>query len=366
MEKITWSEPTVGKEEFAEIQDSFAKDWLTMGPKVKKFEEEIAEYHGKKFGIAVSNGTIALDLVLKAYGIGPGDEVIVPSMTYFATASSVSYQNAIPVFVDIDKESSNLDPKRIEEAISPKTKAILYIDYGGNPADFNGLKKLAEEKNLILIQDGAQSLGGKYFGKPLVGLAEVSTISFHMAKIMTSVEGGMILTSNEEIAKELRIRRNQGESSKYHHSHLGTNARMTEITAGIGLAQFKKFPQLLKDRDNVVKQYTNFFKNSSKIELLPAKREGAEHANFFFPILVNNRDGLASYLSENGIDTRIAYPMPVYKQEVYSSGREKCRYMDSPIAEDFTSRVINLPLHSKLSENQITYISNKVIEFLSR
>ncbi len=358
---IPWSTPEIKDEELKEVLDSFTADWLTMGPKVRRFEELMANYLNVPYAIAVSNGSVAIDLVLKVLGIKPGDEVIVPSMTYIATAAAVSYQSAVPVFVDIENQTFNLDASKIQRAIGTKTKAILFIDYGGNPSDIDALTKVAKDNQLMLIQDAAQSLGGKYQGKPLGAQTVVSTMSFQMAKVMTTVEGGMVLTHDERIATELRIRRNQGESGKYLHAYLGTNARMTDLNAAIGLAQFKKLPSLLEERARVAARYDRHFSVNPSIRTVKTSRPDSRNAYFFYPILVKNRCKVVDALKSKGIDTRTAYPMPVYQQEVYLTGREACRVTESPVAVEFTSKVINLPIFSSLSDDQIDYIAEAVI-----
>lgn len=359
--KTPWSEPELDGTELDHVTDSFAANWLTMGPKVKAFEKAMAERHGVPHAIAVTNGTVALDLALKVLGIKPGDEVIVPAMTYFATASMVSYQYAIPVFVDIEPDSYNLDPKKAEAAIGAKTKAILFIDYGGNPADIGGLQEVAGKHGIPLLHDAAQSLGGVYKGKPLGAQSAVSTMSFHMAKVMTTVEGGMVFTHDAAIADELRIRRNQGESGKYRHSHLGTNARMTDMTAAIGLAQFEKLDRLLAERKRVAKRYDDHFAGHSDFEVMQCTRPNSKHAYFFYPILVANRDQVVTRLADEGVDTRIAYPMPVYEQELYAEGEADCRVTDCPVTEKFTGQVINLPIYPSLRDDQVDDIANAVL-----
>ena len=329
MEKISipWAKPSFDSNELNEVIDSFSSNWLTMGPKVNKFEKEMAHLLSVPFAIAVNNGTIALDIALKSIRIKPSDEVIVPAMTYFATASAVSYQYATPVFVDIDKESFNLDPKRIEDAISKKTKAILFIDYGGNPANFDSIKEISKKYNLSLLQDGAQSLGGIYKGKPMGAQAKISTMSFHMAKIITCVEGGMIFTHDKNLMSEVLSRRNQGEVGKenYNHVFLGTNARMTDIQAAIGLAQLKKLPIFLEKRKNIAKKYDELFNQYDlNVKTISTLRKNSINPYFLYPILIDNRDQIALYIKKKyGIDTRIAYSMPVYEQKLYSEGRAK-------------------------------------------
>jgi len=365
-QKIPWSEPEIDNNELKEVLDSFESGWLTMGPKVKKFEQVMADFVGAPQAIAVTNGTVALDLVLKCIGIGPGDEVIVPALAFYANASSVSYQYAVPVFVDVESASFNLDPDKIEEAISPKCKAIVFIDYGGNPADIEGLKAVAEKNNLLLIQDAAQSLGGTYRGKIMGAQTAISTTSFHMAKVMTTVEGGMIFTHNKEVAEELRARRNFGQSAQYIFSYLGTNAKMTDLNAAIGLAQIEKLPWMLKQRQRVAKRYDAHFKNHDRIEITQCDRPDSTNSYFHYPVMVDSRDIVITRLKDKGIDTRIIWPMALYEQGLYSKkGGEAYRKMSCPVAEKFTSRVINLPIFASLHDNQVDKIASEVLDALA-
>jgi dTDP-4-amino-4,6-dideoxygalactose transaminase len=364
-QKIPWAKPEIDKSELNQVLDLFDKGWLSMGTKVKKFERVMADFIGAPHAVAVTNGTVALDLSLKCLGIGPGDEVIVPAMTYFATASAVSYQKAAPVFVDVEPTSFNLDPNKIEEAISPKCKAIAFIDYGGNPANIEGLKAVAQKHNLLLLQDGAHSLGGIYRNKPLGAQAPISTTSFHMAKVMTTVEGGMIFTHSEEAAEELRIRRDQGQSAKYVHSYLGTNARMTDLSAAIGLAQFEKLPWMLSERQRVAKRYDFHFKGCDKIQIMRCHQPDSTHAYFHYPVGVDSRDVVVDRLRDKGIDTRIIWPMPPYKQDLYQKKwGEAYRKMSCPVAEQFTSRVITLPIFPSLHDDQVDIIASELLKAL--
>jgi len=361
---IPWAKPTVGKEELNEIVDSFNADWLTMGPKVEKFENKMAEYLNVPFAIAVSNGTVALDIALKTIGINYRDEVIVPALTYFSTASSVSYQNATPVFVDIEKNSLNINADEIEKAITKKTKAIIFIDYGGSPSNYDKIAELGYKYNLFVLQDGAQSLGAKYKGSPVGAQAEISTMSFHMAKIMTCVEGGMIFTHNEEYKDKIITRRNIGESKgqKYIHLTLGTNARMTDMQAAIGLAQFSKLSYMLEERKRVANQYDKLFQETDIQLAFNNNNKNYENANFFYAIMISNRDKIANNLkNKHGIDTRIAYPLPLYKQPVYSSGDCKSKHMNCPITEQVTSSILNLPIFPEMSNDMVKIVVDAII-----
>lgn len=362
---IPWSEPDLGQEELDEITDSFRNNWLTSGPKVEKLEQNLARFLNVPYAIAISNGTVALDLILKNLDIVTNDEVIVPALTYFATASAVSYQGATPVFVDVHPQTLNLDPDRIEEALTTKTKAIFFIDYGGNPAHIDEISFIGKKHGIPVVQDAAQSLGGIYKGNPLGAQTEISSLSFHMAKIMTTVEGGMIFTHNPDVYQDLLSRRNQGETAgqKYRHVVLGTNARMTDLQAGIGLAQFKKLDRFIEARRNLAKIYDESFMDlHKKISLINSTPiENSQNAYFLYTILTENRDALADTLRKKyGIDTRVAYPMPVYQQVVYKNQKYPSRHINCPIAEKQAKKILNLPIYPKLSKESIERIVHAI------
>jgi perosamine synthetase len=360
--KVPWADPWLDKREKDEISAAFDSTWLGMGPRTRAFEERMCQYLGVKFAVAVSNGTDALDLALKSLGVGPGDEVIVPAMTYIATVSSVLYQHAIPVFADIELDTFNIDPLSVEKLITDKTKCVVYIDYGGNPADHINLQRVSKETGIPLLQDGAQSLGGEFKGEKLCKQGVVCTTSFHIAKLMTTIEGGMVFTENEEFAESIKMRRNQGEDlkQKYIHRILGTNARMTDLQAAIGLKQNEKFGEILERRAQIGEFYYSKFNRNENIKL-PTIREGAKNAWFFVPILVENRDTVVKKLKEAGIDIRVAYPMPVYEQPFFTRyKKENIRYNCSR-AKWMTTKVINLPIFHTMSDEQLNYVVDNVL-----
>jgi len=365
--KIPWSQPTTGIEELNQIKDSFNNDWLSMGPKVKLFEQQMSEYIGVKHAIAVSNGTVALDIALKTIGIKPEDEVIVPAMTYFATAAAVSYQYATPVFCDIEPESYNLNPDKIEKLISNKTKALIFIDYGGNPAKIDEILEICKKNEITVIQDAAQSLGGVYKSKMLGSQAYISTMSFHAAKVMTTIEGGMIFTNDDTAAEEIKCRRNQGEANRgaYEHSLIGTNARMTDIHAAIGLEQFKKLPRMLEERARIACQYDKIFGDVPAVTTMRTREVNSKNAYFFYPILIPDRQRIALELkSQFGIDTRIAYPKPVYEQPAYATGKVSHRKGDCPVAEKFTKEVLNLPIFPIMTNEMVDEVAAATLGLL--
>ena len=362
--KIPWAKPEIGAEELDAVTQVFKSDWLTTGKRVKALEEKLSDFLDIKHSIAVSNGTDAIDVVLKTIGVKAGDEVIIPASSYIATASAVSYQNAIPVFVDIDPKSMNINPAKVRQAISDKTKAIIFIDYGGYPAQGDEVRAIASEHNIPVILDGAHSIGTFYKGKTTISQSEVSTMSFHMAKTFTTVEGGMIFTKNDDWAEEIRIRINQGESGKkkYDHVLLGTNARMTDISAAIGLEQFKKLDWILSSRKNIAEIYDNFFSQTDSIIYL-SDSEISRNSYFLYPIQIDERDYIANQLLEKyGIDTRISWPKAIYEQALYSSGDNPFKKYDCSNTELSTRRILNLPLFPSMTEDQVAYVSESLMK----
>ena len=358
---IPWADPILDHKEITNVLNVFKSQRFTSGKNVKLLEKKIAKYCNAKYALLVSNGTVALDLALKSQGIKKNDEVIVPAMTYFSSASSISYQNAKPVFTDIDLKTFNLDPDKIQRAITKKTKAIIFIDYGG-------FKKIAKKNNLKLIHDAAQSLGAKYNNKNMGLNGDISTMSFHMAKIMTTIEGGAIFTNNSRIYEQLKTLRNIGEpaNKKYIHTHLGTNARMTEIQAAIGLSQFNKLKYLIDQRKKICTLYNQNLKDLKNIIQLPTiENKNKKSANFFYPILVNNRDIIAKLLREKyNIDTRVAYPMPIYNQPIYKNNKMSFRKEICKNAEFVTSKILNLPLYPTMKKSDILYVTNALKKIL--
>ena len=366
--KINWAEPNIGLEEKKFVIDCFKQNRFTQGKKVNLFEREMSKFVGSKYSLAVSNGTVALDLAYKAINLKPGNEVIMPAITYISTATAVSYQGAIPVFVDVDRKTNCIKSDEIVKAITKKTKAISFIDYGGYPSDYKKITQISKKYKIPIILDAAQSLGGKYGGKSLGSGGLISTMSFHLAKIITTIEGGMLFTNNKKIYDNLIIRRNIGEpkNKKYNHLILGTNARMTDLQAGIGLAQVKKLKSIVKARNKVASQYNQLFKNLKKVILFDYNKH---HLNsyFFYPILINDRNKIAKYLLDKfGIDTRIAYPLPVYDQPIFKKKICKSRHLKCPNAKFISKKILNLPIFPQMKKSQILYVFNALKDSLNK
>ncbi|MFC2031173.1 DegT/DnrJ/EryC1/StrS family aminotransferase [Chloroflexota bacterium] len=364
--RVPWAVPYVDERELTELTDAIQTNWLSMGKRVRKLETLWAEHLGAKHAIAVCNGTIALEVALRVMGIGPGDEVIIPAMTYFATASSVVLRGATPVFADIEERTYNLNPADIAHRITDNTRAIMYIDYGGNPADSAGILAVGRKHGIPVLQDAAQSLGGMVDGQPLGFQAGLSTVSFHAAKLVTTVEGGMIFTDDDAVARQLRILRNQGEDPghKYLHVMIGYNARMTDLQAAIGLVQFDKFDEIVVRRQELAQNYGRMLQDQPHIELIAPRIGQDRNGWFLYLVMVPNRDRVAEQLRGKGVDTRVSFPMPVYRQPALAKLLPRNYEPACPVAESFTREVLTLPMFHQMTDQQQAYVAEKLIETL--
>ena len=359
--KIPWAKPYIGKEELESVINCFKIDWLTMGPKVKELENYLSNFLKSSHAIAVNSGTAALDVALKLINIKPGDEIIIPALSYIATGNSVLYQFATPVFADIDIDTYTISPESVERLITDKTKAIIAIDYAGHPADYDALRKIIKDRDIYLIEDGAPGLGGEYKGKSLCSLGDISITSFHMAKTFTAVEGGMIFTDNDIWNKTARLIRSQGEdpNEKYHHPVLGHNYRMSDLHAAIGFEQIKRFYAIINKREMITSYYSKALKNIANIKL-PKVSNDCKHAWFLYPILVNNRSSVVNKLKESNIEVNISWPKTIYEQEMFKKfNNDIC-----PVAKDFTERVICLPLYFEMTNEEQKYVIENLIRIV--
>jgi len=352
--KIPWSLPNINKKDMQSIKKVLDSGWFSMGSEVKKFEEKTARHLDIKYAVAANTGTAALDMALKCLDIGEKDEVIIPALAYIATANVVLYNNARPVFVDID-DTLNIDTSLIEEKITDKTKVIINIDLGGNPSNYDELLRISKDYDIPLIVDGAQSFGSEYKGIKCCTHGVINTTSFHAAKLLTTIEGGMVFTREKEFCLKATSIRNQGEKSKYIHQYLGNNYRMTDLVATVGSSQLDRFKETLKQRRKKAEYYK---KNLNNVEY-PRELHNIKNCYFFFLILVKNRDKLNNYLNQNGIDTRITYPMPINEQPVFKK-ISKDFFLK---AKDISKKVISLPIHHKLSIEQQDYIIKKINKY---
>lgn len=352
--RVPWAKPYIDDDEINEVVECMKSTWVTMGPRVERFENQACSFLGVKHGIAVNSGTAALDVALKMINIQPCDEVIIPALTYVATANAVLYQHAKPVLADVDPRTFNIDPNSIAAAVTSRTKCMMPIDYAGQGSDYDVLTSIAEECGISLVVDGAHSFGGEYRGRPLCSFGRVSTTSFHAAKIMISVEGGMIFTNDDELAERAKIIRNQGEDrqKKYCHTLLGHNYRMTDLHAAIGLAQFNRLNRILKKRASIAEHYSKNLQDCTGLITLPYVAPYNKHAWFLYAVLVEKCDKVEQYLNEKGIETRRCF-LPIHYQPVYKNILDK---HSCPVAERVAGKILNLPMYYAMTEEEQDYV----------
>jgi len=331
-----------------------------LGLELESFEKDFAGYNHVNYCIGVASGLDALSILLKCYGIGEGDEVIVPSHTFIATWLAVTKIGAMPVPVEPDIETFNINPNLIASAITTKTKAIIPVHLYGRPADLDLINKTAKEKNLLVIADAAQSHGSKYKNNSPEILVHGSATSFYPGKNLGALgDGGAILTNNENIAIKAKELRNYGSAIKYLHNTIGENSRLDEIQAAFLTAKLKLLDHWNEERNRVAKRYLKNINNKNiKTPSFPEDSYSAWH---LFVIMTANRDGLRNHLHENGIVTGIHYPIPPHKQKCYSEFNK----MSFPIAEKISNQALSLPMSPLLSDQEVDYISEKINSFIS-
>lgn len=324
-----------------------------MGDQCKAFEMEFSSYINTEYSFGVGSGTFALFLALKAVGIGKGDEVITVPNSFVATAYSISQNGATPVFVDID-DTYNIDPSKIEEKITDKTKAILPVHLYGHPADMKPIMEIAEKHDLKVIEDVAQANGSEYKKRKAGSLGHVSAFSFYPTKNMGAYgDSGMISTNDEEIAEKIELLRNYGQTKKYHHKIIGFNSRLDEIQAAILRVKLRKLDKWNESRRRIAKLYGELLQNADVT--LPSERKDSKHVYYLYVIRSNKRDKLQSWLKANGIGTMIYYPIPIHLQKAYK-GVYKREY---PITEKFSKEILSLPMYPELSPENIRKITDK-------
>ncbi len=321
-----------------------------MGPQVAAFEKAFAEYLGARFCIGVNSGTAALQLALMACGIGPGDEVIVPSFTFFATAEAVSVLGAKPVFVDIDPVSYTVTAPGVEQAITARTKAIIPVHLYGQPADLDPILALAETHKLQVIEDAAQAHGAEYKARRVGALGDAGCFSFYPSKNLGAYgEAGAIVTNDDELARRLRLLRDHGSTSKYAHAIVGYNFRMEEIQAAVLNVKLAHLDDWNNRRRERAAAYNELLKDSGLV--LPREMDYARHVYHVYAIQSDHRDELQKRLAAAGIQTGVHYPIPIHLQPAYASlGYKKG---DLPETERLSERVLSLPMFAELTRRQI-------------
>jgi len=344
---IPIAKPFIGDEEIKEVEAVLRSGFIAQGPKVAEFEEKFAEYIGTRHAVATSSGTTALHVALLCAGIGKGDEVITTPFSFAATANSVLYAGGKPVFVDIDPKTYNINPEKIEEAITDKTKAILPVHLYGQPADMDQICKIAEDHDLKVIEDAAQAHGAIYHGKKVGSIGDMACFSFYPTKNITTGEGGIITTDDDSFDKDARAIRAHGESERYEHVTLGYNFRMTDIAAAIGVVQLKRLEEFNEKRIENAEYLTEHINSIEGIES-PYVASNVRHVFHQYTVRVEDgkRDELKEFLNNEGIGTGVHYPRTIYNQKLY----EDLGYTaDCPEAEKAAAEVLSLPVNPTLS-----------------
>lgn len=363
---IPYGKQTMDQDDIQAVVDVLKSDFLTTGPKIAEFEQTVADYVGAKYAVAISNGTSALHAACFAAGIGPGDEVITTPLTFAASANCVLYCGGTPVFADVDPKTYNIDPEDIRRKITDRTKAIIAVHLAGQPCDMDAIHSIAHEYGLIVIEDGAHALGSVYKGKKVGSLSDMTTFSFHPVKPITTGEGGMIVTDNEEFYKKMALFRSHGITRDdsmmtrndgpwfYQQFDLGYNYRITDIQCALGCSQMKKLDRFLARRKEIVARYNEAFADCDNI-ITPYQLSDTESGWHLYIVQVKNCDRRQVFeaMREKGIGVNVHY-IPVYMHPYYQEhGYENVHCAN---AEEIYSHIISLPLYPGLTSEQQDYV----------
>lgn len=366
---IPYGRQTIDDDDIAAVVEVLRSDWLTTGPAVERFEADICAYTGARHGVAVSNGTAALHAAMFALGIGPGDEVIVPPMTFAASANCILYQGGTPIFADVDAETLLIDPAAVKAAITPRTKAIIAVDYAGQPCDWDALRAIADKYHLALVADGCHALGASFKGHKVGTLADITVFSFHPVKHITTGEGGMAVTNDDRLAARMRAFRGHGITTTasqreksgawfYEMTELGYNYRITDFQCALGSSQLKKLPVWIDKRNELAQVYAAALAGQDSIRPLKCRKD-VHHAYHLYVVRTPERDALFRHLRANGIGANVHY-VPVhlhpYYRNVIGTREGLC-----PVAEAAYREILTLPLWPGMSEENIFYITRMLL-----
>lgn len=351
------SKPIIEEEEIEAVVDVLKSGYLSQGLKVKELENKFADYCGAKHAIAVNSGTATLHCALYAFGVEEGDEVITTPFTFVATANSILMQRARPVFVDIEEETFNIDPEKIEDKITKKTKAILPVDLFGHPHDVSAINRIATENNLRVLDDAAQSVAAEYKGKKVGTLSDATSFSLYATKNLTAGVGGIVTTNSDEVMKKCRLFRHHGqdESKMYEYLEFGYNYRMMDMIAVIAIEQLEKIEKFTKLRRENAKYLSDRLKKVEGI-VLPKEKPGYKHVYHQYTIRIKDdypltREELISELEKEGIHSKIFYPEPLHLfPHISKFGYKKG---DFPVAEKLSKEVLSLPVHPLVTEEEL-------------
>lgn len=364
--KVPLVDPYITDEDATAVAKAVKKKRLSQGEYVEKFEKDFARYIGVKHAVAVCNGTAALHVALAAIGVSIGDEVIVPSFSFVATANCVLYQQAKPAFVDIDSLTYNVNPKEIKRKVTKKTKAIIPVYYAGQPADMDPICEIAERRDIYVIEDAAEAHGALYKAKKAGSLGDMACFSFYPNKNMTTGEGGMITTNNEELAEKMRMIRSHGQDERYHHVMLGYNYRMSDIHAALGLVQLKRLDWVIRMKVDKARYYNERIKEMFGDEIRPPQvAPYGTHVYMFYSVrfrTMEKRDRAIVKLESRGIETRVSFPcihlQPLYR-DLFGYNKGFLR-----VTEEVSDTILCLPMYPHISQKEQDYVLSALREVL--
>jgi dTDP-4-amino-4,6-dideoxygalactose transaminase len=364
--------PWLGEEEAAAAAAAVSSGWVAQGPRVAEFEEAFAAAIGASYAVAVSSCTTALHLTLVVAGIGPGDEVVVPSLSFIATANAARYVGAVPVFADVDEATQNLTPTTVEPCLTPRTRAVILVDQAGVPADLEAMRALCEPRGIAVVEDAACAIGSSYRGRPTGAGADLATFSFHPRKLLTTGEGGMLVTPDPDVAARLRRLREHGmdlsaaarHASRQpvieHYTELGFNFRMTDIQAAVGLVQLRKLDQLIARRRMLAQRYQQLLAGIPGVRTITDPAYGTTNYQSFWVLLPDDfpvsRDELLQQLAQTGVSARRGI-MAAHLEPAY----EGLTHGPLPVTERLTAQTLILPLFHDLGESEQDIVVSVIV-----
>jgi perosamine synthetase len=351
--------PDVGEEEIEAVTRVLRTPVLTNGPETEAFEREFAAYHGANDAVAFASGTVALIALFGALGIGPGDEVVVPSLTFVSSATSIVFAGATPVFADVDPDTFNLDPADVAGRLGPRAKAILAVHYGGQPADLAELAALCEAAGVYLLEDAAEAHGARYRGRHVGTWGLAGVFSFTPTKNITTGEGGMVTTDDPDLAQRLRLVRNHGQTAPYEHSILGCNWRITEMQAAMGRSQIAKLDAILARKAVLADELDHHLARVDGVRP-PLVRDDRDHVHMLYTVKLDAaRDAVMESLCRRRIETRVYFP-PVHRQPIFAGAPSNL-----PVTDDLVGRILSLPIHSKLTLGEVGEVAAALADAIS-
>jgi len=370
-QNIPYGKQFIDEKDIKAVESVLKGDWLTTGPKVDEFENAIAKYIGCLHATVVNSGTSALDIAVQTLKIKKGLEIITTPFSFAATSNSIVYNNLVPIFADIKKNTRNIDPEDIKRKITNKTAAIIYVDYAGHPCDINKIKEIAYENDLYLIEDASHAIGSEFNNKKIGNYADMTIFSFHPVKNMTTGEGGAVVTDNNEFNKSLKIFRNHGIDTDLHErqskkgymydiKELGRNYRITDFQCALGISQLKKLDSFITKRNELANLYKKLLENVDFVET-PSNWSNVKNSWHIYTILLKegiDRDDFFRYMKNNNIGVNVHY-IPIYRFSYYKNNYN-IDPLDYPITESVFKNIITLPLYPHLKTEYVEYICDKI------